>query len=389
MDKEFKIDTTADEDSTAIDHNDAEENEDLLDVEDELTKQPTVIKKSTGGLSLLLALLALAGVAYLYYLHLQNDAGSVSPAVIQQLQDRDNVLKTDLQNAQVDIGRIQQNTAQIKALEQQINQLKDQLSNTTQSDSDQVSGNQFDNSANETVLAEIKQQLSDQATTIQELQTKSSTDSNTNQTAVPAELMSENFNQIQKNAAIQVLLTTDVLLSTHRLPQAINALDNYLKTSTLKPVDKNHLLRLLSQLQQVNQPDTAAIEQQLQAVKTSVDELQLTTEDQADAELKWYERFISVKKITTETNISSTTELVNFKTELNRLLYQARLYLVLNDQIGWQNSLTAAANWTQQEMPEQQSLSSRFMNLSKQSIVASLPEDLNVNAVINELKGLR
>ncbi|VAW45715.1 hypothetical protein MNBD_GAMMA02-311, partial [hydrothermal vent metagenome] len=314
MDKEPKVETTEDEISTEIE-NHANKNHAVESTE----VPPVVAKRSSSGLSLLMSLLALAGVGYLFYKDWQNNGQatntSVSPALIQQLKDSDQVLSTDLQNVQVDINRVKQQTTQITDIEQQLKQLSDQFvglensqQNTLQSTKQDGADSQFDNSSNELALARLQQQITNQAQTITELQSTPAVVAGT-QSSAPG-MLSDTYEQIEKNAAIQVLLTTDVLLSTHRLPQAIAALDNYLKVSGLKSVDKNKLLHLQSELQQIKQPDLEQIDQQLQALKSSVHALQVSTQAAAKDEPKWYERFVSVKKIETESSISSTAQMV-------------------------------------------------------------------------------
>jgi hypothetical protein len=310
--------------------------------------------------------------------------------VIQQLQDSDQVLSTDLKNAQVDINRVKQQTAQITVVEQQLKQLNEQFNdfkNSQQQISSVGTESQFDNSQNELALADIQLKLTDQARIIAELQATPLITAVPQ--ATPEDLRSDSYQQIEKNAATQVLLTADVLLSTHRLPQAIAALDNYLKVSSLKPVDKNNLLRLLGQMQQIDVPDLAQLSQQLQTLQSSVNDLQVSTQQAASDEPKWYERFVSVQKIETDSSISSTAQLIAFKTELNRLLYQAKLYLMLSDQAGWQSSLSAASQWVKQEMPEHVELSNRIMSLAAQTVVAVIPSEVNIASVIDAMNGLR
>ncbi len=402
MEKEPKTEAPEDENSTEHVNDQSEHADNPEDLEaNESTEstaskaeQSVVVNKSSSGLSLLLSLLALTGVGYLFYQHWQDKKQTAnqvtSPAVIQQLQDSDQVLSTDLQNALVDINQIKQQNAQIAVIDQQLQQLTEQLTalKGSQQDTSQVATESlFDNSQNELALAEIQLKLTDQARIIAELQATPSTAEGTQ--VMADDLRSDSYQQIEKNAATQVLLTADVLLSTHRLPQAIAALDNYLKVSSLKPVDKNNLLRLLGQMKQIDVPDLLLIDQQLQALQSSVNDLQVSTQQAASDEPKWYERFISVQKIETDNNISSTAQLIAFKTELNRLLYQAKLYLMLSDQAGWQSSLSAASQWVKQEMPEHVELSNRIMSLAAQTVVAVIPSEVNIASVIDALNGLR
>lgn len=392
MDNESNNKNTEDQNSTDVENAAVENHVEYVTTDEvyesnEGTTNPN--NKSSAGLSLWLSLLAIVGVAFLYYLHwTANSAGAdsaVSADVIQQLQDSDQVLKTDLNNAQVDFNRVKQQAKQITAIEKQMDELSKQLS-TLKNTGNQPSTTQFDNSDNESLLAQLQQQLAQQNKAITALQ--SAATNNTIQ-GLGNDVMTGNFNQIEKNTAIQVLLSVDVLLNTHRLPQAITALDNYLKISRLKPLDKNKVLQLLNQLQQVEQPDLSTIKNQLKALNTAVQELQLSTQDLIDEEPQWYERFVSVKKIETESKISSTAQMVTFKTELSRLLYQAQLYLMLKDQSGWKNSLNSAAQWVKAELPENEPLFDQIKNLSKQTVIAAVPDDLNVAAVIEDLNGQR
>lgn len=402
MEKKPKTEVQADENSTELinEHSEHAENPDDQQANEATesavtqAEQSVVVKKSSGGLSLVLSLVSLAAAGYLFYQHWQGNKQTsmqvTSPAVIQQLQDSDQVLSTDLQNTQVDIRQLKQQAAQLTVVEQQLKQLTEQVTTlkNSQQDTNQVGTESlFDNSQNELALAEIQLKLTDQARLIAELQaTPSITDG---PQATPEDLRSDSYEQIEKNAATQVLLTADVLLSTHRLPQAIAALDNYLKVSSLKPVDKNNLLRLLGQMQQIDVPDLGQLSQQLEALKSTVNELQVPTQQAASDEPQWYERFVSVKKIETDSSISSTAQLIAFKTELNRLLYQAKLYLLLSDQAGWQSSLSAASQWVKQEMPAQGELSNRLMSLADQTVVAVIPSEVNIVSVIDALNGLR
>ena len=396
MEKEPKNKTKAVKSSNKIIQQDVENpddlnNNDAAETVVNIDAQPVVVKKSSAVLSLMLSLLALAGVGYLSYKDWQNSKQTTnkaaSPAVIQQLQDSDQVLSTDLQNLQVDINQVKQQTA---AVEQQLKQLTEQLTGLkgSQQESNLLgTDNQFDNSGNETLLAELQQQITEQAVTIKNLQTITTSAVNMQTGAFDKQTATDD--QIEKNAAIQVLLTTDVLLTTHRLPQAISTLDNYLKVSSLKAVEKNKIIRLVNQLQQIDAPDVELIEQQLQGLKSTVNDLQVATQKAASDAPKWYERFVSVKKIETENSISSTAQMVAFKTELNRLLYQAQLYLMLNDQNGWQSSLNAAMQWVKDELPENNELAAGIAALANQQVVADIPNQVNITTVIEDLKGLR
>lgn len=395
MDKKDKTENPEAQSNSEIIEQDAEETENSTAEEtvENAATEPAMVKKSAAKLSLLLSLLAVAAVAYLYYQDWQSKqqqtSDVISPEAVQKLQDSDQRLNTEVQNLQNDINQIKQQNTDIETLKQQLEQLTAQFNafkNQQQQNSSAGSESTFDNSQHESELAEIKLQLRNQARLIAGLQATPSNDQATETKA--EELRAEAYEQITKNAATQVLLTTDVLLSTHHVTQAIDALDGYLKVSSLKPVDKNKLLQLLSQLQQIELPDHAQISQQLQALKSTVNALQITTQQSTDEAPKWYERLVSVKKIETESSISSTAQLVSFKTELNRLLYQANLYLMLHDQSGWRSSLKAAVQWVNDEMPEQPELVDSITALMNQSVVAEIPSQVDVSALIAALNRL-
>jgi len=348
----------------------------------------------------MISLLALAGVAYLLFKDWQDNKQTndtlISPAAIQQLKDSNQVLSTDIKNIQVEVKRVEQKTAQISGFEQKILQLSNQITEIENLSNDAIENNQsglkaannpFDNSDNERALAVLQKQIADQAKVISDLQSVPL--ATAEKQVIAHDLLSDNHDQIEKNAAIQVLLKTDVLLMTHRLPQAIVALNNYLKVSGLKPADKNKISRLLDQLKKIDQPDLKNINQQLMVLKSTINDLQVPTETLSNDESKWYDSFVSVKKIDTENNINSTAQMVAFKTELNRMVYQAQLFLMLSDQSGWRSSLKAAAQLIVKEMPENNELAADIKALSEQFVVAVIPQQVSITTLVDQLKGLR
>ncbi len=363
------------------------------------------VKKSSGGLSLILSLLALIGVGYLLYQDWQSNENQGSLAQVQQLAQDSDLLSTDIEKIKGEVNQFKLQTAKINANEEQLQNLSDQFNTYQANQSDKeknslinadTSGNQtdmvvekkFDNSENERALLQLQQQLTQQAKVISELQSKPVLPA-TNSAVAHDSSKDDNFEKIEKNTAVQVLLAADMLVNTHRIPQAINTLENYLKVSGLEGGNKRKIKRVLDQLLQVDEPDIKEIDQQLQALKSIINHLQVSTQENTEEEPQWYEKFVSVKKIETDSSLNSTAKLVAFKTELSRLLYQARLYLMLNDQDGWQSSLTEAESWVKGEMPENKSLADRIKALANQVVVAQIPSQLDIPALIDQLNGLR
>ncbi len=381
---------------------DIENNENLKKTDLNEQVADKVVKKSSGALSILLSLLALTGVGYLFYKDWQNSNTEVSLPKIQQLTEDNELLNTGIERISADVSKLKLQTAKINANEVQLQKLSEQFSayqsNTEESAiiNTETSGSQtgmntekkFDNSENERALLQLQQQLTQQAQVISELQSRPELPL-TNSVVAHDSSKDDNFEKIETNTAVQILLATDMLVNTHRIPQAITTLDNYLKTSGLKNENKNKIQRVLDQLMQVEEPNIKAIDQQLQALKTTINNLQIPTQEKSAEESQWYEKFVSVKKIATDSSLNSTAKLVAFKTELSRLLYQARLYLMLNDQDGWQNSLSEAESWVKVEMPENSDLADRIKALGNQIVVAQIPSQINITTLIDQLSGLR
>ena len=384
---------------------DIENNENLKKTDLNEQVADKVVKKSSGALSILLSLLALTGVGYLFYKDWQNSNTEVSLPKIQQLTEDNELLNTGIERISADVSKLKLQTAKINANEVQLQKLSEQFSayQSNQSNTEEsaiinteTSGNhtgmniekKFDNSENERALLQLQQQLTQQAQVISELQSRPELPL-TNSVVAHDSSKDDNFEKIETNTAVQILLATDMLVNTHRIPQAITTLDNYLKTSGLKNENKNKIQRVLDQLMQVEEPNIKAIDQQLQALKTTINNLQIPTQEKSAEESQWYEKFVSVKKIATDSSLNSTAKLVAFKTELSRLLYQARLYLMLNDQDGWQNSLSEAESWVKVEMPENSDLADRIKALGNQIVVAQIPSQINITTLIDQLSGLR
>ncbi len=265
-------------------------------------------------------------------------------------------------------------------------QLKVQQESTNLSSTETLPA--FDNSDNETSIDQLTNQLNAQSLLINQLQTQIQSQLSAAQ-ATSAEVLPENNQWRQKRLAIDVLHKTMLLLDAQRLSLAVQALDDFLSFTEIDAVSKRPLVQLSRQLKEVDVPDTKALKQQLTTLKAAVDELQLNTAAEPIEEGSWYSQLITVKKIADDEAINSTAKLLEFKLELKQALLQAGLFLTLNDQLGWSDSLIDAAHLMKAQMPGQHDMLEQLQQLSEQAVAIQLPGNINIQFMIDELKGLR
>ncbi len=340
--------------------------------------EPTVVvKKSGGALSLLLSIVALGVAGYLFYQDWQgSDSTTTSASVlpeIQQLQQANQSLAAQLSQAK---SETQQLKEQLTSLQQSLSEVRELAGQKS------VQTSVFDNSENERLLQQLAQQLADQAQSTSALQrqiTSLPTDAGMQQ------LSPEMLIQLQNAAAAQTLLTTQTLLDTGQVAAAGQGLDRYLQTANLGTNLGQRLQRLSERIQMINVPDAEPLRQELQALSLAVKGLELPTVE-TDDDSQWYDRFISVKKISDDSALNSSVQLMELKVQLDRLLYQAGLNLTMQQQEGWQSSLHQAANLLQQQLP-QQALVKQLNDLASEQVRVVVPADLGIGALVNELKG--
>lgn len=376
------IDENTDHQADAIELKD----DDVVEVNHE---PQVVVKKSGVGFSLLLSLLALLATAYLYYLNWNQpvavDSVNTQDVVLKALQDADQVLRTDLTNTQVDLASVNQQFASLQAeVKQQLNQVNSQSAIQSSNSTDSVQ--EFDNSMNQQSIDQLTNQLNSQAQLITQLQNQLSSNQSS---PVAHELLPENDELRQKRLAVAVLNKLQLLLDTQRLSLAIESLDEFLKVTEIKPVYKSQLEQLSHQLKGVAVPDVGELKQQLTTLKTAVDAFTLNTSAAPKEEGSWYSQLITVKKIANDEAINSTAKLLEFKTELKQALYQAGLFLTLSDQLGWSNSLSDAANLMTEQMPVQKKMIQQLQQMSQLAVAIELPSNIDIQSLIDELKGLR
>ncbi len=347
--------------------------------EQDQAEPAVVIKKSGSGFSLLLSVVALGIAGYLFYQNWQQDDSPIqavsSQAEIEQLQQANQSLGVQLSEAKAEI---QQLKTQLSAVQQGLAEVKN-LANQQPGAADP-----FDNSANERSLQQLEQQLEDQVETIRALQqqfTSLSLDSGVR------EMSPELLNQIQSTATVQTLLTTQTLLDTGQIGAAASGLDRYLSSAHVSAAMNRQLQQLANRIRQIETPDTASLKQSLQNLVEKVKSLELPTVEAAD-EGHWYDRFISVKKISDDSELTSSVQLMELKMQLDRQLYQAGLNLTMQQQTGWQDTLNQSANLLAQQLSTEQALVEQIKSLAAQKVVADVPADLNIDVLIKELKGL-
>ncbi|WP_154222829.1 hypothetical protein [Marinicella rhabdoformis] len=347
-----------------------------------LSEPKIIIKKSSNKLALFLSLLALAAPAYLLYIEFLSNQETLDTAVfdnqIQQLGEANKKLSDQLQSLTTRYDN------ELTGLKDQLNQIKQQPVQANES-------NAFDNSKNEAALLQLEQQLnqqiSDHATALSSLKQSIAAAQETNRIA--KEVLPTATDAYDTQRAIDALYAADLLLRTNRLPQAISTLQQLQATARLKTSTQQQIKHLLTQWQQVQQPDNSILFSELQSLKQQVKALTLSTQKADTSEDSWYHRFISVKKIETDGTLADSHELHLLKAQLTQHLLQAEWALTLQQESAWNQQLKAAAIALREQMPKQTALVKQLNDLATKRIIALLPTPSGIHDVINELKGLR
>lgn len=344
------------------------------------------VKRAGGGLSLLLSMLALAATAYLYYQNWQNNkqvSDQPSSLSTQQLSDTLAVLQTDLSNTQVDVKNLSQKLADNQQqIQHQLNELLTEPANPRQATDEMAVTEVFDNSSNEQAIDQLKLQMAQQSQLLATLNSK------LNQSATPVLTDTTEQNEVwQQRAAVDLLIKSQVLIETQQWDAAIHAIDNFVSNQPLSSTTANALQQLNRQLKQLEQPELSQLRMKLSAVTEAVSELQLAVEDKPEETGPWYKNLITVKKIADEQAVNSSVALLALKTELKQILYQAGLYLTLQDQSGWTQALQSVKTKLNENMPKHKELINQVAQLANEQVVVVPPEGLNIQALINQIKG--
>ncbi len=353
-----------------------EQSEQVDAVIDEQPDTPDVVvqnKQFGGRLALVVALLSLAASGYLWYLNWQADKqaeGSVDvDAIQQQLNDADKVLSTQLKNIQVDVTN---NTSKIQQLTQQAQQ-------QMQSNSKPVP---FDNQQNIAQIEALKQRLAEQDQQLKQLSLMLADLA----ALQPAEDQTRNY---QAQTAIQQLLLAQTLLDNHQLTAVKNSLNNLMLDLSHWPSIANQVLVIKDQLNQLEEPDSNQLNQQLTDLNKQVNSLTLKVETKEATSSAWYEKFISVKKISNTGQLNSSADLAILKAHLNQSLINAKLALILQDQLNWQQQLVAAAQLLADQFSAENELVNQFKSLAEQRIQVKVPESVDLVGIVNQLREQR
>jgi hypothetical protein len=384
-------------DNNTEDPNTTADHEALVADSDEVVEAPTdpepvrEVQKRGGGLSLLVALIALGGTGYLYYQQWQNPPAAAQDSAGEQLQplkDADAVLETRLNNIKVDVDRL---LAEMAVANQQLQSQASQLAQGV-TDSNISEQPVFDNSANQAALDQLNEQLSSQARRISQLQQQLTAQQNTPVQTVGDVAMPVPDHTLfwQQQAAMGVLDQVALAKLSGQPAVAQQVVAEYLSTDDL-PSDISALMRELnSALNSIQQPDVVALKQQLNGIRQAIDGISLVTKsEEPAAERSWYERFISVKKIDAgEGPATSTLALMSLKAELRQLLQQAEWSLTMQDQTGWEHQLAAVLERLQAELPGQQAVISQVQALRAEPVTVDWPDAIDLSAMKATIQGL-
>ncbi|MCX7552379.1 hypothetical protein OS175_00690 [Marinicella sp. S1101] len=388
MDKEQPIEETAENsatDDTAVDSYENQEDTAVIETE------TVVVKKSGGTFSLLLSLVALAAAGYALYLQWQaaeNEAGESNRLIatqLQQLEAEQASAVAALQTVQNTNENLRQQSTELATKVSSLERLTQQLQDAGMSGAQLSEEKLFDNSANEVALRQLTLQLQNQEILINQLQ--SQLNSQVDEPATSQDGVVDQ-DQLQRALAVKALNQAETLVELHDIETATVVLENFLLATKLDTSWQIKLKQLVDALARTEQPDIQAMQQTLKGLDGAVNQIQLQTETAA-AEGNWYDRFVSVKKISDDSSITSSAALVELKLSIKRQLYLAHLMLSLQDQSGWQNSLMQAAELITDNFPEQTQLANEIKTLAQLSLLPKVPKEFDTQALIAQLNGLR
>lgn len=361
------------EDDSIIDSNEVEDTSN--------DHKPVIVKKSGGGLATLLSLLALALSGYLFYLNwLQGRQNQPDNSIdaIKQVQDKNSQIENNIKNLQQQVDALKKADTEIR---QSLSSMSAQLAN---SNSNENQTNEFDNTDNEVAIQRIQTQLTSQAQLLATIQS---------QLAAPAyiqtvgDLPQNNFDALHTSRVIQTLTMAQTLLDNNQITPALSALENLQQTAPAGFDHHNQLQSIINATKQIPQPDLSSLKQRVVTLNTDIQNIQLpVTQKTEEAESKWYENFISVKKIDPNQGLDSTFDLLSMKSQLSHLLQSAQFSLDLQVEDAWQQSLTDASDLLKNKLPEQQNLIQELKRLAAEPIKATVPENLGIITLVIDLK---
>ncbi|MGJ8662493.1 MAG: hypothetical protein ACSHWU_02535 [Marinicella sp.] len=357
------------------------------------TDQQVIKQKSSGGFSLLVAILALVGTGYLYYKDYTGSTESSLPnnQQLKALQVENEGLKAELNALKTDLSAFK---SQIDANANNINQLTNQFINSSTSESSPAV-TAFDNSENETALNTVNDQLTVNQNSIQQLTQRLNQLANqlSNQSDTQASQIAQKSPEIEPfnhKATLETLMVTELLLANQQIEQATHVLSTHLSSANIQAQTRTQINQLLRQLRSVQMPNKEDFVAELTQIRGEINALQIPTETKEVSDPHWYERFISVKKISEESSsISNSASLAILKSRLNNHLLQAELAMVMQNQSAWQLQLESGSQLILQQLPLQTDLVSQLAQMAEKQITPSIPEGLGIQSIIAELQGMR
>jgi hypothetical protein len=356
--------------------------------EPEIHTDKVVVKKSGGGLALLMALIALGISGYLFYkdwLAAREDAGqNKSGEFLQQLNTHKSMSAKNSLEFQQQLDQVSQSVKQVEA---ELNDLKTDISTSSNESSNNLGELvSFDNSANLAAIEALQSELTTQNQLLLSMQSQLAAQPTTPTTQ---EFSSDYLAKLQRSTAVQALVSAQTLLESGQIVMASTSLENYLLGATIDDNYQRKIQNKVNQIKDIKQPDSIKLTQRLSHVGKAIKDLTIPTENTENSDTSWYDRFISVKKINEGSQVDSSFELLSLKAELSNRLNAAKLLLTLKDQQGWQHALNQAADLLQQNMPQQQALVNQLQKLAGEPIVATVPENIALMKLVDELKGMR
>lgn len=344
-----------------------------------------IVKKTGGAFSLLVAILALGLAAYTFYIQWQQSSSASTDefsGLVQEIEQ----LKTSFDSIS---SESMKNKNAYSSVNRLITEQGERLSKLENQEPQTITGahevQEFDNSVNERVLRQLTQQFNAQQKLIAQLQNELANRPNT-PTAQEEILLDQEV--IDKARAAQTLSHVQMMVDNQNISGAIDALENFLLLTDLNNNWKSKFNGLTTTLKSVEIVDIDRIKNQLEELESVVDNIQLAIQSEAE-EGHWYERFVSVKKIDENAGVESSVELFEVKTAIKRKLYEAKLYLSIQDQSGWQKSLSEANEIASAQLSNEEKLRNQLEVLANELVINKIPESFDTEAIISELKGLR
>ncbi len=329
------------------------------------SEEPQVIIKKSGlaGLSILLSVSAIAISIYSYWKNSQQSE-QITP-------DWNHEIST-LQNHQSKLN--QQINEQIK----QHAQLKTQWAEIQSAVTSTETQTDY-----QPQLKNLQQQIQSQNTLIKQLQQQLKAGSTTpNHLKLPEDQITND-----KRWAIDTLFSCRLLIKQGQTTSAIEQLQQVLNVANLSTTNHQLLTQLINSWQSYENIDINQWQQQLDLISQKITAMKLTTEPVSEkSQSAWYDRFISIKKISNDRQLSNQHTLMLLKTTLINHLQQAGWALTLSQQNNWSHHLTTAAEL----LPDsERALKQQLSTLAQTNIARGPTNTADIDAVIEELKGMR